>query len=71
MKARSVLPDRAFFTWRRKNEAKRKAGSIRLPQALLSDSRFKAISADAKLLYALMSDRTSLSQRNGGYDKAG
>ena len=31
MKARSDLPDRAFFTWRRKNEAKRKAGAYQDP----------------------------------------
>ena len=50
---------------------KGKRGFIKIPQALLTDSRFKAISADAKLLYALMLDRVSLSQRNGRYDKAG
>ena len=71
MKARSVLPDRAFLRGGGKMKQKGKRGFIKIPQALLTDSRFKAISADAKLLYALMLDRASLSQRNGRYDKAG
>lgn len=44
---------------------------LKFPHALLSDNRYTEISNDAKLLYALMLDRTSLSARNHWYDKAG
>lgn len=41
----------------------------RLPKALISDSRFKDISNNAKLLYGLMLDRMGLSARSGWFDE--
>lgn len=41
----------------------------RLPKALISDSYFKHLSIDAKLLYGLMLDRLSLSMMNGWIDE--
>ena len=41
----------------------------RLPKALITDSYFKHLSTDAKLLYGLMLDRLSLSMMNGWIDK--
>lgn len=40
----------------------------RLPKALITDSRFKDISNNSKLLYGLMLDRMSLSVRSGWFD---
>lgn len=40
----------------------------KLPRALFKDDYFKDISSDAKLLYALMLDRTSISMKNGWLD---
>lgn len=40
----------------------------RLPKALITDSRFKDMSNNAKLLYGLMLDRMSLSARSGWFD---
>ncbi len=40
----------------------------KLPRALFKDDYFKDISSDAKLLYALMLDRTSISMKNGWVD---
>lgn len=39
-----------------------------IPKLLLKDARFSHISADAKLLYGLLLDRNSLSQKNGWLD---
>ena len=44
---------------------------LKFPHSLLSDPRYMGISNDAKLLYALMLDRTSLSARHSWYDKQG
>lgn len=41
----------------------------RLPKALITDSRFKEVSNNAKLLYGLMLDRMSLSARSGWFDE--
>ena len=41
----------------------------RLPKALITDSRFKDISNNSKLLYGLMLDRMSLSVRSGWFDE--
>lgn len=41
----------------------------RLPKALITDSRFKDISNNAKLLYGLMLDRMGLSARSGWFDE--
>lgn len=43
----------------------------KLPRALFKDDYFKDISSDAKLLYALMLDRVSLSMKNGWVDVQG
>ena len=40
-----------------------------IPKLLLKDARFSHISAEAKLLYGLLLDRNSLSQKNGWLDK--
>ena len=41
----------------------------RIPKALFTEERFKPISAEAKILYGILLDRTSLSQRNGWLDE--
>ena len=41
----------------------------RLPKVLITDSYFKHLSTDAKLLYGLMLDRLSLSIMNGWIDE--
>lgn len=43
----------------------------KFPQILLTDPQFGQISNDAKLLFTLMLDRTSLSIKNHWYDKQG
>ena len=41
----------------------------RVPKTLLTDSRYKGVSIEAKVLYGLLLDRMSLSVRNGRMDK--
>ncbi|MFT8888088.1 MAG: DUF6017 domain-containing protein [Ethanoligenens sp.] len=48
-----------------------RAGFFRLPRVLFLDERYRGLSAESKLLYALMLDRMGLSIRNGWADKAG
>lgn len=43
----------------------------RVPKALFTDSCFQDISLSAKMLYALLLDRLSLSARNGWQDEDG
>ena len=43
----------------------------RVPKALIDDPKFCAVSSDAKLLYALLLDRMSLSLRSGWQDEQG
>ena len=43
----------------------------RIPKVLFTDSRFKDISAGAKILYGLLLDRMSLSAKNGWLDQEG
>ena len=43
----------------------------RIPKALFTDSTFRGISTDAKVLYGLLLDRMSLSARNDWLDDAG
>lgn len=43
----------------------------RIPKQLISDSRFRNVSTDAKLLYGLMLDRMGLSLKNGWLDEQG
>ena len=40
----------------------------RIPKLLITDSYFKGVSCDAKILYGLMLDRMSLSSKNGWLD---
>ena len=42
----------------------------RIPKVLFTDERFSSISAEAKVLYGILLDRMSLSQRNGWLDDA-
>ena len=42
-----------------------------LPKALFSSERYASVPADAKLLYALLLDRRSLSEKNGWKDENG
>ena len=41
---------------------------LRIPKLLFKDKRFKGLSSDSKLLYALLLDRMSLSSKNGWFD---
>ena len=43
----------------------------RVPKALVKADRFQKMSGDAKLLYAVLLDRMSLSIKNGWQDKHG
>ena len=43
----------------------------RIPKALITDERFRAVSTDAKLLYGLLLDRMGLSERNSWLDGLG
>ena len=42
-----------------------------VPMVLITEQEYRGTSADAKLLYALMLNRTSLSRRNGWLDELG
>ena len=44
---------------------------IRIPTVLFSEDRFKALSAEAKVLYGILLKRMDLSARNGWFDKQG
>ncbi len=44
---------------------------IKIPKQLFTDDRYKTLSSHAKLLYALLLDRRSLSEQNGVCDKNG
>lgn len=43
----------------------------RFPKALFTDSRFRGISVEAKVLYGLLLDRMGLSMKNGWKDEEG
>ena len=43
----------------------------RVPKALIDDPQYRGVSTDAKLLYALLLDRLSLSLRSGWQDEQG
>ena len=43
----------------------------RIPKVLFTDEQFKSISAEAKILYGILLDRMSLSQKNGWLDAEG
>ena len=43
----------------------------RVPKALFTDEHFKSISAESKILYGILLDRMSLSQKNGWLDPDG
>ena len=42
----------------------------RIPKVLFTDDKFRSISAEAKVLYGILLDRMSLSQKNGWFDDA-
>ena len=44
---------------------------LQIPKVLIKDARFKNLSGDAKILYGLLLDRTSLSKKNGWTDDEG
>ena len=44
---------------------------FRIPRLMFQDERFKTLSCEAKLLYGLMLDRLSLSQKNNWFDEEG
>ena len=44
---------------------------FRLPKKLIRDKQFRTISSDAKILYGLLLDRMTLSQKNGWLDEEG
>ena len=44
---------------------------IKFPRLLIKDKRYRALDSDAKILYGLMLDRMSLSQKNDWYDDKG
>ena len=44
---------------------------FRIPKALIHNEEFRSVSIDAKLLYGLLLDRMSLSERNGWRDALG
>lgn len=41
----------------------------RIPKTLFTDERFRAMSAEAKILYGIMLNRMSLSRKNGWVDE--
>lgn len=58
---------------KKKGEINRKGreGYYRMPKVLITDPRYKDISTEAKVLYAFMLDRQSLSKKNGWLDQDG
>lgn len=51
--------------------AKVSSGFYRAPRAIFTEAKYKSLSNDAKLLYMLMSDRASMSEKNGWIDDEG
>ena len=52
------------------NDAKQIA-FYRVPKALFTEEKYKALSTDSKMLYGLLLDRMSLSLKNGWIDRQG
>ena len=46
-------------------------GFIQIPKILFTDKKYKSLPSESKLMYGLLLDRTSLSERNGWLDKDG
>lgn len=44
---------------------------LQMPKMLIKDPQFKKLSGDAKILYSLLLDRTSLSKKNDWADEEG
>lgn len=68
-----------FFTERKrfslnkyfkKNEAENYV-FYKVPKALFTDQKYRSVSTDAKMLYALLLDQMYLSEKNGWTDKRG
>ena len=43
----------------------------RIPKVLFTDSEFRTLSAESKILYGILLDRVSLSAKNGWIDSQG
>lgn len=56
------------FKYRTKDDDMREL-HFKLPKALMYEKKYKKLSANAKLLYAMLNDRTNLSMKNNWYDK--
>ena len=56
------------FKYRTKDDDMREL-HFKLPKALMYEEKYKKLSANAKLLYAMLNDRTNLSIKNDWYDK--
>lgn len=56
------------FNYRTKDDDMREL-HFKLPKALMYEKKYKKLSANAKLLYAMLNDRTNLSMKNNWYDK--
>jgi hypothetical protein len=53
------------------NHAEEKYQFIKFPMTLLKDKIFRELSDSAKILYSLLLDRISLSQKNNWHDNDG
>lgn len=62
---------RQFMGRKRQSGKRSHEGYYRMPKALFTDPRYRDISTDAKMLYAAMLDRQSLSRKNGWLDQDG
>mgnify|MGYP001630982817 FL=1 len=54
----------------KKNEAENYV-FYKVPKALFTDQKYRSVSTDAKMLYALLLDQMYLSEKNGWTDKRG
>lgn len=61
------MPDRMEFEYFFGEESTQ-FSFFKVPCQLITNPQFRQLSNDAKLLYAMLLDRMSLSARNGWYD---
>ncbi len=54
-----------------KSSKKNSTAFLRIPKALFTDKRYNSLSSDCKMMYALILDRVSLSEKNGWIDSDG
>ena len=64
------MPDAIIYDYYYGDEAEQ-FNYFRIPRLLITNSRFKFLSVEAKLLYGMMLDRMSLSVKNDWYDEDG